>query len=62
MAAIAEAYEDLDDRVSALEWVKNAVRAGAPRSEFEDNPTLRDLVADERYQTLVTDAAERDGV
>jgi serine/threonine-protein kinase len=58
MAAIAEAYEDLDDRERALEWVGRALRAGAPRSEFEGNPTLRDLVADERYRRLVSESGE----
>jgi serine/threonine-protein kinase len=53
MSLIAEASEDLGVRDLALEWVERAFAAGEPRSRFEGRPTLRKLVADERYQALV---------
>ena len=57
MVSIAETFEDLDDRERALEWVGRAFTAGVSPSEFGDNPTLRDLVADERYRSLTDSAA-----
>ena len=50
---IAEAFEDLDEREKALEWVAKSFDAGLTPSRFEGRPTLRDLVADERYRALV---------
>lgn len=55
LSLIAEASEDLGVREQALEWVARAFAAGEPRSRFEGRPTLRKLVADERYQALVED-------
>jgi serine/threonine-protein kinase len=53
IAHIAETLEDLDDRERALVWVARAFDAGITPSRFENRPTLRELVADERYQHLV---------
>jgi tetratricopeptide (TPR) repeat protein len=53
IAHIAETLEDLDDRERALVWVARAFDAGITPSRFENRPTLRELVADERYQQLV---------
>jgi serine/threonine-protein kinase len=53
IAWIAETLEDLEERERALEWVRRALESGIPRSRFEGRPTLRELVADERYQALV---------
>ena len=50
---IAEAFEDLDEREKALEWVAKSFDAGLTPSRFEGRPTLRDLVADERFRALV---------
>jgi serine/threonine protein kinase/tetratricopeptide (TPR) repeat protein len=50
---IAETFEDLGERERSLEWVERAFAAGEPQSRFEGRPTLRKLVADERYQALV---------
>jgi serine/threonine protein kinase/tetratricopeptide (TPR) repeat protein len=55
IATIGETLEDLGDRERALEWIGRALRRGVPRSRFESHPSLRGLVADERYQRLVTD-------
>lgn len=51
---IAGALEDLGQRDRALEWVERAFAAGIPPSRFENRPTLRELVADERYRSLVS--------
>ncbi len=55
IATIGETLEDLGDRERALEWIDLALRKGVPRSRFESRPSLRGLIADERYQRLVTD-------
>jgi tetratricopeptide (TPR) repeat protein/TolB-like protein len=53
MATIGETFEDLGDRERALEWIGLALAGGAPPARFETHPSLRDLVADPRYQRLV---------
>ncbi len=58
IVSIAETYEDLDDRERALEWVGRAFGVGVQPSEFGNNPTLRDLVADDRYRNLTGSAAQ----
>jgi serine/threonine-protein kinase len=58
IAHIAETLEDLDDRERALEWVARAFVAGISPARFENRPTLRELVADERYQELVRETFE----
>jgi tetratricopeptide (TPR) repeat protein len=54
MASIGETLEDLGDRDRALEWIGRALAGGARRSKIESHPSLRDFVADPRYQELVT--------
>ena len=53
IAWMAEVFEDLDEREPALEWVGRSFAVGVAPSRFEGRPTLRGLVADERYQALV---------
>lgn len=52
-ANLAETLWDVGDHERAIEWVGRAFDAGVPRSRFEGRPTLRDMVADERYRALV---------
>jgi eukaryotic-like serine/threonine-protein kinase len=52
LASIAGAYEDLGERDHALEWAGRAFDRGARPSLFENQPSLRALVADERYRKL----------
>lgn len=52
-ANLAETLWDVGDHEQAIEWVARAFDAGVPRSRFEGRPTLRDMVADERYRALV---------
>ena len=59
IAHIAETLEDLDDRERALIWVGRAFDAGITPSRFESRPTLRELIADKRYQTLVQERIDR---
>ena len=58
VADIAEAFEDLEDRESALEWVGRAFDLGVSPSRFEDRPSLRGLLADERYRGLAASAVD----
>ena len=55
IAAVGESLEDLGDRDRALEWIGRALHQGIPPSRFESHPSLRDLVADDRYQRMVMD-------
>jgi serine/threonine-protein kinase len=52
-ANLAETLWDVGDHERAIEWVERAFDAGVPRSRFEGRPTLRDMIADERYRALV---------
>ncbi len=61
IATIGETLEDLEDRERALDWIGRALREGVPRNRFESHPSLRDLVADERYQRLVIDPDSNGG-
>jgi serine/threonine-protein kinase len=52
IAQVAETFEDLGERNRALEWVARSFAAGESPSRYEGRPTLRGLVADERYREL----------
>jgi serine/threonine-protein kinase len=52
IASIAGAYEDLGERERALEWVGRAFNKGVQPTIFENKPSLRGLVADQRYRKL----------
>lgn len=54
MYRVGSAYEQLGDRNKALLWIGNALENGYSRSEIENQPELRDLVADAKYQELVS--------
>jgi len=56
-AAIGETFEDLGERELALEWIGKALSAGMPPAWFEGRPSLSQLLADERYQRLVSETA-----
>ena len=58
IAHIAETFEDLGERDRALDWVARSFDAGISPSRFDDRPTLRELVADPRYQELVRKTSE----
>jgi tetratricopeptide (TPR) repeat protein/tRNA A-37 threonylcarbamoyl transferase component Bud32 len=53
VANIAETYEHLGQRERALDWVGRAFASGVPPARFERQPTLRGLLADERFRRLV---------
>ncbi len=55
MASIGESLEDLGDRDRALDWIAGALRQGRRRGQIENHPSLRELVADDRYQEMVRD-------
>lgn len=52
LATIGETFEDLGDREQALHWIARTFEGGIERHRFENTPTLRDLVDDERYRRL----------
>ncbi|HSL16419.1 MAG TPA: protein kinase [Methylomirabilota bacterium] len=59
MASIGESLEDLGDRDRALEWIAGALSDGRRRGQIENHPSLRELVADDRYQKLVRELDEK---
>ena len=54
MYQVGTAYEQLGERDKALQWVGKALENGYSRSEIEHQPELRELVADVKYQQLVS--------
>jgi serine/threonine protein kinase/Tfp pilus assembly protein PilF len=53
LVTIIETFEIVGNRERALEWTKRALDRGMPADELDRDPTLRGLVADERYRNLV---------
>jgi serine/threonine protein kinase/tetratricopeptide (TPR) repeat protein len=53
MAAIAEAFEDLDERERAMQWILRALGAGLEPKWIERRPSMQDLRADPRYRAAV---------
>jgi serine/threonine protein kinase/tetratricopeptide (TPR) repeat protein len=49
----ASTYERLGNRDKALYWIGVAIKNGYSRSEIENQPELKNLVADKRYKKLV---------
>jgi tetratricopeptide (TPR) repeat protein len=58
IADIAEAFEDLGQREAALEWVERAFSLGVPPSRFENVPSMRGLIADDRYGAALEQRAK----
>jgi len=53
LVTIIETFEIVGNREQALEWTERALARGMPADELDRDPTLRGLVADERYRNLV---------
>ncbi len=49
----ATTYEHLGSRDKALHWIGIAIQNGYSRSEIENQPELKELVADDRYKQLI---------
>jgi len=56
MYRAASIYENLGMRDDALLWIGKAIENGYSRSEIENQPELKQLMADERYQQLLQDS------
>jgi serine/threonine-protein kinase len=52
-ATVAQAYEDIGERVLALQTLATAFRLGYSPSELERNPQMKQLLIDPRYQELL---------
>ena len=55
MYRAASIYENLGMRDDALLWIGKAIENGYSRYEIENQPELKQLLADERYQQLLLD-------
>ena len=53
LVTIIETFEIVGNRERALEWTEKALAKGMAADELDRDPTLRGLVADERYRNLV---------
>jgi tetratricopeptide (TPR) repeat protein len=53
---IADTFEQLGKRESALEWVGKALDQGAPLETMDNYPGLRELRADPRYKEILDDS------
>jgi len=58
MFRAASTYEHLGMRDEALLWIGKAIRNGYSLSEIENQPELKQLVTDERYQQLLQNNPE----
>ncbi len=52
-------YEVLADRDAALRWLREALKRGYPRDNFERSPTLKSLRDDPRYRAAVATSGSR---
>jgi serine/threonine-protein kinase len=50
---IGDVYEQLGEREMALEWMEKAIMNNYKLARFNNNPGLRDLIADERFKKLI---------
>ena len=50
-------YEQLGDRATALRWLREALKLGYPRENFDRSPTLAGLRADPRYRAFAGGAS-----
>jgi hypothetical protein len=48
-----DVYEKIGERAEAISWMREGLKKGITKDEFEDDPELKELRADKRYQELV---------
>jgi tetratricopeptide (TPR) repeat protein len=53
IARAVDIYEMLGQRVEAIFWMGEGLKKGILKEEFENNPELKDLRGDRRYQELI---------
>jgi serine/threonine protein kinase/Tfp pilus assembly protein PilF len=51
----ASINEHFKNRVKALYWIKKTLASGYSRSDIEDEPELKQLVADQRYKQIISE-------
>ncbi|MCB0748431.1 MAG: hypothetical protein KDC90_13295, partial [Ignavibacteriae bacterium] len=49
----ATIYEKLGNRDQSLHWIEDAIKKGYSQSDIENQPELKELIADARYKVLV---------
>ena len=47
---VAEAYEALGDRASAVEWINRAVAKGYPLDDLRKDPDMQGILGDPRFK------------
>jgi tetratricopeptide (TPR) repeat protein len=57
---LGDIYEQLGEREIALFWMKKAIENGATLVKFKQNPGLQDLIADERFKEILSQADSLD--
>jgi tetratricopeptide (TPR) repeat protein len=59
LSVMVGAYETIGDRAEALGHLRAALKAGARRSEFDEEPMFEKLRADPRYAAIMKTAAAK---
>ena len=55
MLRIGENYFHLQDSERALQWIEKAIEHGYPKEHLRGNPSLRPLLSNKRFQSLLQD-------
>jgi len=59
MGTMAESFEDLGDRESAIQWIRDAFESGLTAGWAESRPSLNNLREDTRYKDLIDHTVDR---
>jgi len=59
MGAMAESFEDLGDRESAIQWIRDALENGLDAGWAESRPSLNNLREDPLYKDLIDHTMNR---
>ncbi|MEJ2188904.1 MAG: tetratricopeptide repeat protein [Acidobacteriota bacterium] len=59
LALIGETFEDAGERDRALRWMGRALAGGVPPSRFTNRPSLRGLIDDPRFQSLLPEQPDQ---
>ncbi len=60
MFRIADTFEQIEERGSALQWIKSALDKGFSLAEIENNPGLSDLRSDRRFREFLQNRKKRE--
>jgi serine/threonine-protein kinase len=53
---LGDVFEQMGERDKALFWMEKAIKGGATLTKFKSNPGLSDLIADERFNEIISNS------